>query len=508
MSVTASTLLVNKDVTTAASAIGIVVERFVPADHYFADGDVVYFYAAGGSGVGGLVSGEPYTVNVVSSSSIKLIDETSGLFTTPRDVAKVTDPTNVGPDTGTGSPITAPNNFQLDDPVTYHAPGFKEFTSVVVELRTTTAGQPLDPLEYEDNDQIFLGVNPVNGVYADGHGYELGDALLYTATGGNGSTIFGGAPTSLEVWVIVIDKFNIQLASTECKALGSASYPLRCPGIAREPLELNPDRTMDANDPSAGGIAVRHELTARSVLSGLIDGNVYFVVAAGGSFKLTDFLGDPAIGITATGPSGPAHTFAVEGVDLTPGGTTTADNPHKLVIDITAAGVGTQRLEGVGGASNLHGAPAGDLTTTASGSGAGGGVIDVTDAQATAAVTSTVYNTIGDATITASGIHREHRQPGQGLRGNFERWWGTGVGRQGPCDEQPVDDYQDRHQLGSQPDGHPGRADRCGCRPDLRRADSHPEEWSRCRVQREFDVDHRVRHRGHRRWPTHGRQPG
>ena len=44
--------------------------------------------------------------------------------------------------------ITASNNFQVGDPVTYRAPGVTDFSSIAAELKVGAANKPKNPLEY------------------------------------------------------------------------------------------------------------------------------------------------------------------------------------------------------------------------------------------------------------------------------------------------------------------------------------------------------------------------
>ena len=162
--------------------------------------------------------------------------------------------------------------------------------------------------------------------------------------------------------------------------------------IAQQALTLNPDR-------SASGLRVTHSIVRASdgalvvgpSLTPLVDGQVYFVRNANaGSFQLALTPGGTVLGVRNGGLTGGPHVFAIEGVNLTSAGS----GEQKLVLDLTSAGNGPQRLDGIGAGDTLAGAPSGDLIVTASGSGSGGGFVDVKSSSSTASVDTRLTNTI------------------------------------------------------------------------------------------------------------------
>ena len=74
--------------------------------------------------------------------------------------------------------------------------------------------------------------------------------------------------------------------------------------------------------------------------------------------------------------------------------TSPGSGDQKLVIDLSSAGSGTQRFDGIGTGDTLAGAPSGDLKVTASGSGSGGGAVDVKSASSNSSVDTRLTNTI------------------------------------------------------------------------------------------------------------------
>ena len=79
--------------------------------------------------------------------------------------------------------------------------------------------------------------------------------------------------------------------------------------------------------------------------------------------------------------------------------TSAGSGEQKLVLDLTSAGNGPQRLDGIGSGDTLAGAPSGDLIVTASGSGSGGGFVDVKSASSTASVDTRLTNTISAGAV-------------------------------------------------------------------------------------------------------------
>ncbi len=367
---------------------------FVAGAHNLLDGDSVYYFApAGGTAVGGLVSGQRYIVNVVDSYTLKLLapGTVEKAVSLPASQVSYDAATNIGT-------INAANTFAEGDAVTYHAPPVRSFGSGAVELAVGGNGQPLRNSDntpiYANDDTIFLGSDlDASGNFQTGHGYATGDQITYTASGGN--TVFGTAYTGPRtLYVIRIDQFRIKLADSLCHATGCADPDGNGPltAIAQQALTLNPDR-------SASGLRVTHSIVRANdgalvvgpSLTPLVDGQVYFVRNANaGSFQLALTPGGPVLGIRNGGLTGGPHVFAIEGVNLTSAGS----GEQKLVLDLTSAGNGAQRLDGIGAGDTLAGAPSGDLVVTASGSGSGGGFVDVKSSSSTASVDTRLTNTI------------------------------------------------------------------------------------------------------------------
>ena len=253
---------------------------------------------------------------------------------------------------------------------------------------TATAGSPR-----EDNNTIYLDrlSDCSNGAQAG----EIcsGTALVYTVSGG---PVIGGLVSGQTYYAIRVDNRRIMLASTYCRAVGSAgdsacflpdggdagNDPDPQPVVA---LALNPDKTTT-------GKSALHTLRKPqdAPLPGLVDGQSYFAVQNNGStFKLaSSSIGTAITGINPNGLTGGPHVFTVEGLDLGSGGS----GDQMLIVDITSASTGTHQL--IGGIENFLSAPSGDRTVTASVSGSGGGGINVQGGTATSSASATVSTTV------------------------------------------------------------------------------------------------------------------
>ena len=317
---------------------------------------------------------------------------------------------------------TAPHGFSDGTNVTYHAPAATTlFTNAMVDIGLTGANAPdFGPgptLNAPNNNYIYVGQpNPaVSDPNASNawlpHTYSNGEAVIYRNL--DGSNI-GGLSSGTMYFVRVIDGYRIQLHSSYCDAVGGAAgsscaLPDGTTGptdgttdarsAGRNPISLNPGTKSGAT------IELRHTLTraANAPIPGLVDGATYLVDTTGlasNEFRLQQLDGTPITNldssITKAGGRNPevgntsftvnlsfgGHRFAHEGINLTGTGSGSAD----LVVDIDTAAAGSDhgRFSGVGGAATLTNSAAGDLEAVASGSGATGGAINVTEVEAVA----------------------------------------------------------------------------------------------------------------------------
>ncbi len=352
------------------------------APHNLQDGDRVIYQSDGPSGVGNLESGKTYQVVVIDSTTIKLKDPEVTLAD-----AKEFSGSDI-----TGDTITLDGHGFVDgQAVTYREPGAVEFGLPGVDVvgGTYNAEDPAANTAPADNNNIYLGPN---------HGLLAGDEVIYTA--GSGAPI--PELTSGDRYFVIFDPAKpdeIQLARTLAEAMGDPGDPDATPEPVPATLP-NPIALSRSTDPVDESTQLSLRTVTDQAIGGLTDGVTYYVTQVDGdTFKLaTDearshivALGrvDPVSGTTVlTGTS----TLGTEGVDLTNGGS----GAHRLVLDLTSAGSGTQLLDGVGGARALAGAPSGDGVVTASASGSGGGIVRSSDAKTTASSTPTVTTIIGD----------------------------------------------------------------------------------------------------------------
>ena len=371
--------------------------------HGFVSGDrVLYFNAPGSPVIGGLTPGQAYVVNVIDSKTIKLrLPGAAAPAVTVAGSAVGTDVVNVA------------NAFVEGSPITYRDPVGQTFNSGSVELRSTgtDSGRPLvdtntNRAQYDsDGNWIFLGSNPNNqGEFQTGHGFNTGDAVYYTRTGGNGSTLGPTILPNTVYYVIRVDAFRFKLADSLAHATGVSAGPGGSPpAIPQTALELTPDRSPD-------GVKVTHRIYRNNdaPLAGLEDGQVYYAKnRTASSFQLADASG-AIVSFNNGGRTGGSHHFEFEGLNLSSTGPAPdGKNLHTLIFDLTSAGANaTQQLVGVGGLGTSAGAPSGDQIPTASASGSSGGFIDVAVAKATATARPVVTNTIyGSAVLSAGTIN-------------------------------------------------------------------------------------------------------
>ena len=387
--------------------------------HNFVTGDVIRFHEILGDVVG-LGNGSRYEVYVVDEITIRIRAVGSGNEDTSSSVTSTT--------------ITANGHgFGNNTPVVYHAPQGKIIT---------VPSSPTTNLTFVDN----------NGPVA--HGFSNFDAVVYTQVGSNN---LSGLTSGNVYWVVRIDADTLQLASTQCRALGDGEQNANCitnvngMGVATNWV----DRQVLTITATTGGVGF-HTLTKVSTgpLNNLNDGEVYFVRnSTPNTFQLSSTLGGGAIGglntrsgtirsgVSSTNITvgGSGHLFRYEGINLTgvntvatgtfeynasagqwqpvaadagaPSGTVFPGAPadgdkftltageFKIVHDLSTSASGGGIFAGLGSASSLGGATSGDsLVTAITGSSSGGGV-DVANTTSTTRV-----NVITDLAINVGAV--------------------------------------------------------------------------------------------------------
>jgi hypothetical protein len=355
--------------------------------HNLESGDRVIYQNDGGAVIGGLSPGAPYEVLRIDGRTIKLINPA----TAPLPAAKSFSGADI-----TGTVITkSGNGFSEGQAVTYRAPRATEFTASSVDVvgGPFNSSDPSQNLAAADNDNIFL----------PDHGFAAGDEVIYTAA--EGTPIAGLANGRYFVIFDPAKPDEFQLAETLAQAIGSDNGT---PGDTGDDIAITPiPLTPDAN---ATGVTLSLRRVADQPIGGLEDGVTYYIhfPTAGDPTKFelardaarTDIATldprDPVSNVLLSGTS----TLGTEGIDITARGT----DSHRLILDLTARSTGTQRLDGVGGARALVGAPAGDGVATASATGSGGGIVRVSGASTTARAKPSVIITIGDAGSGASRV--------------------------------------------------------------------------------------------------------
>ena len=345
---------------------------FTPTSHNLQTGDIVYYFSGEAAAVGGLTNGERYRVHKVDDTSIKLLAE--GVTALSKTVTRG----------GIwGSTITTSHGFRNGDAVTYHAVAPKEFSAGQVDVV-----QADGEFVQADNNRIFLAA----------HGFVTGDRVIYRTDGAGIDIAGAGALVNGETYFVRrIDANNLQLATSLANATGVGAGGASTPVVV---LNL----VRDADDTSIHSL----RRAADEPIGNLVDGQVYFVrdVVAGTSFKLAADPGGTAITFAMGGLNvGGQHRFAIEGEDLTSAG---GQGEHLLLLDLAADGAGA--FAGIGGTSAAAGAPEGDRQVTANTSGAGGGLVSIKNAVATANIYVTTNLTIGEgAHLSATDIDADTR---------------------------------------------------------------------------------------------------
>ncbi|MFK4837745.1 hypothetical protein ACI3KY_18610 [Microbacterium sp. ZW T2_14] len=342
--------------------------------HGFVDGQRV-FYTASGFGVAGLVNGHAYRVRVLDDFRVQLIDADTPSAPVEFDGGDVDEANGL---------INAVNSYTDGQMVQYLAAAARaSFYSTRVDIVVDAQGSPVQvgsPPTFQIEDNNVIAVRE--------HGLQTGDAVVYRATGGP----LGGLSQDTTYWVIRIDGNRIQLADSQCHALGTCDdggggvIPITALGLVP--------------DISEAGRTVIHQLFApgQQPIAGLQNGGVYEVCdATPTSFglKLVELLGVCFhLPLGANGSVGTSR-FVPAVVDLGP-----ALGGGKLVVDLTAAGTGTQHLQVATMAPSL---PSGTYSE-AKVAGEGGGFIQVGETRPRVVVDATLDLTIGDgARIVAGG---------------------------------------------------------------------------------------------------------
>ncbi|MEO1617598.1 MAG: PKD domain-containing protein, partial [Planctomycetota bacterium] len=349
--------------------------------HRFATGDLVRYQPNSGSAVGGLSNASgPYRVTVIDNNTIKLAEAV------PTANAPVS---FSGLDIASDTITSASHGFTDSQPVTYRGPQATSFSLIAVDV---VGGAGAEATESADNDNVLLL----------GHDFQAGDEVIYST---DRPGAIGGLVDGQRYFVIVdpAKPNEIQLAATRDQAIGVDANG-NDPAIPITAIALTPS---DSDTDTDAVLSFRK--ASDQLMGGLSDGVTYYIanrtddtyqlaMDPSGTSIVSISNVDPADGTTVlTG----THSFGTEGVDLTNQGS----GSHRLVLDLTSVGSGSQTFDGIGGARSLTAAPSGDGIPTASASGVGGGLIESGASTTTAIAKPTVNATVGGgAEISATTI--------------------------------------------------------------------------------------------------------
>ena len=375
--------------------------------------------------------GSTFWVRVIDAQTIKLVDS----------VAKTADnwfESNAGtfkPSNVSGNTITLSKSYNVNDVLTYKAPGGQDFSSSTVDVLGNSS------LTTFDNDRIYFIDEVGEESFAfRNHGFANGDKVLYTteartpfdtptALGGlsDGATyqVSDKTTSSLKLRAQLTDAVTYtQSGTTDRIVLESGTWfdagfrdgqsitisgsagndgtftiasvsgatltltgnnPL--PNTSGTPatdsflsseVELTPDKDTDEGGPDKAN-ETKHLLThfGNVPIGGLVDGETYHVVwSSGNQVRLSADQGGSAISFTPPSVNDDNHLLGEFGIDLTQ---RTSNDAYQLRIDITGGNSGNfvgHTLLGPDGINLATIAPqSGDGTSAAVVKGSGGAVL-------------------------------------------------------------------------------------------------------------------------------------
>ena len=384
---------------SAAANTELDLIDFGGREHHLQTGDIVFYSVTStpATVVGGLGNGGQYRVFKVDDFKLKL----QAVAITTRTVS-----VNASSVSNSTDRIVVSNSFVNGDYVTYHAPAaLAEFSSRQVNVVFNPGNPPtVPPTTTFGNFNVFLTVDANNDGVFDDIGLQNGERVFYSASVKNKP--IGGLVSDTYYYVIRVSGQSYQFADSFCHAVGCDGGPGNdgLLGTGDDPPDI--PVTILGLAPELSPAEVVHSLwrANNAPIFNLLDDRGYYVVgctgACGTSFQLSSGAGGAAINIDNGGNTGGLHSFSTEGVNLT---APAADGGgHKLVLDIApSTQAGTQQLVGIGGIG--FAALSGDGVVSASATGAGGGAIQIGEAQSKARLKVTLSTTVGAGAVVSAG---------------------------------------------------------------------------------------------------------
>jgi hypothetical protein len=409
------------------TAFGIDAGRRVikfAAPDQFLTGDAVKYDPLGQPQVGGLSTSQTYYVRVLDPQTIQLFanqaDATAGSVDIPASPVGTSAVEGDNQTIDTTKALANGETFTNGEAVTYQAQAPAPFSSAGVDVDYQTNGSgnivpySTNPLQIFKNDSsknnIFLGQDiDGDGIPEVTQPFQTGDEVIYH-TDNPTLSLIGGLQNDTPYFVIRIDQWSIQLATTRARALHTDSH-----GNPDQFITLTPNKTTNASDPTQDATLVHQFLRVNPLGTGnanrLVDGETYFVktMDSGKTFQLfpdATLSGSPLN--LSTDQTGGIHHFHMAGIPVT-----SATGVQQLYIALTSRGTGTSpnpgetgetgdKLLGAGGISLRQvNPPPGNGVTSASAQGGSGGGLEFSFPSASADVEPNVQAYVNATAVNA-----------------------------------------------------------------------------------------------------------
>jgi hypothetical protein len=256
-------------------------------------GEPVTYHSNGGTSIGGLKDGSTYYVVYVDSTDIQLdaslSDATSN---SPTQIIHLTS------STGTGT-LTVP---EPASGVTAYIDSSKVTAggkvSVVSGFNSPTTLPGSTTLNINPSSNVTVSGDAIHFTTADG--LTNGQEVVYN---NNGGSSIGGLVNGHSYYVIVLDPYTVQLAST---LNGAVSGPSQQTNVTAVNTSTNQITLASGNLGLYTGEAIVYAAASGTAIGGLTDGNTYYVISVSATQimladSLNDANNDNPISLTSTG---------------------------------------------------------------------------------------------------------------------------------------------------------------------------------------------------------------
>ena len=124
--------------------------------------------------------------------------------------------------------VSAGHGFADNQPITYHAPAGRTFSSALVNIQVDGSGHIVfdtDPTtgdrtgpHAQVNNRIYLGTDADKNNVIEGHGFSTGQRVYYDRVGTG--PVIGGLADAAYYYVIADNAYQVRLAANACQARG------------------------------------------------------------------------------------------------------------------------------------------------------------------------------------------------------------------------------------------------------------------------------------------------